>query len=151
MYETYIVQPGDTLEGISVEFSVPIAEIIKENNLENIYYLKTGMELKIPIVQSSAFNTYIVKRGDTIYSLAKNKEIDPTLLANINGLDNKDYLYAGQQILLPKEGVTVILTKPGDTLQNIALTNDMNPKDILIYNKNIFLLPNQIIAYRIKE
>lgn len=151
MYENYIVQPGDTLERIAIEFQVPMAEIIHLNNLENSYYLQAGTTLKIPITQSSAFDTYIAKKGDTIFSLAKQSEINPSLLAAINGINTGDYLYAGQQILLPKPGVHVFLTRPGDTIQGLAAENQVNPKELLIYNKNIFLLPNQIIAYRVRE
>jgi len=151
MYENYIVQPGDTLERIAIEFQVPMADIIKLNNLEDSYYLQAGMTLKIPITQASAFDTYIVKKGDTIYSLAKQSEISPTLLAAINGINSGDYLYAGQQILVPRPGVHVFLTKQGDTLQGLAIDNRINPKELLVYNKNIFLLPNQIIAYRVRE
>lgn len=77
--------------------------------------------------------------------------IDMDDLASINGLEINEYLYPNQKLLVPKEGVYAYITKDGDTLINIADNLSINPEDILFYNKRIYLLPEQLIAYKIRD
>ena len=66
--QTYIVQPGDTLYGISGQFGVSIEDIKLENNLSS-NVLVVGQVLKIP--STSTTSLYVVKKGDTLYSIAR--------------------------------------------------------------------------------
>ena len=47
-YETYEVQEGDTLIGISGKFNVPVADLRQANDLEG-KVLRAGMEINIPV------------------------------------------------------------------------------------------------------
>jgi LysM repeat protein len=51
-------------------------------------------------VQASE-GSYIVKRGDTIYSIARHYGIPPTELAERNGLSRNVHVYAGQRLIIP--------------------------------------------------
>lgn len=62
--QTYIVQRGDTLYGISKQFGVPIETIKRVNNLTS-NNISINQELKIPVSQDTT--TYTVKAGDTIF------------------------------------------------------------------------------------
>jgi len=44
---------------------------------------------------------YIVKRGDSIYSIARRYDIPPAELAERNGLSRNSHVYAGQRLILP--------------------------------------------------
>ena len=46
---------------------------------------------------------YIVKRGDSIYSIARHYGIAPTELAERNGLSRNGNVYAGQRLIVPGE------------------------------------------------
>jgi LysM repeat protein len=48
---------------------------------------------------SEAF--YIVRRGDTIYSIARHFDLSPAELADRNGLSRNFHVYAGQRLIVP--------------------------------------------------
>lgn len=98
--------------------------------------------------ESDLFNTYTVKEGDTLYKISKDNDIDIEMLSQINGLDSYDYLYQNQQIIIPKKDVKLYITKELDTLNEIVNSNNIDISRILEFNKNIYLLPNQLIIYR---
>lgn len=151
--KTYIVQNGDNIASIAKMFNVKVADLIKENNLENIYYLIPGLELKIPsnTTNESAFDYYIVKKGDNLYQISRRYGITAETLAELNGLELNEYIFPDQKLLVPKEGVQVYITKEGDTL-NLISEQLRIPRDrILLYNENIYLLPEQLIAYKIQN
>ena len=50
----YVVQSGDTLSAIAVEFGVTVEEIVAANDLADPDVLTLGQELKIPLSDSSA-------------------------------------------------------------------------------------------------
>ena len=43
---------------------------------------------------------YVVKRGDTIYSIARRYDIQPSELAERNGLSRSFHVYAGQRLIV---------------------------------------------------
>ena len=69
--EEYIVQRGDTLWNISKKLDTTVDELKKLNNL-NSNLLFVGQVLKVPSYESATDTnvTYIVKKGDTLYSIA---------------------------------------------------------------------------------
>ena len=149
---TYIVQVGDTIQGIARKFNVRVSDLVRENDLGDIYYLEPGLELIIPQGSNNdnyAFQYYTVKKGDTLYQISSNYNISPELLAQINGLELNEYIFPEQKILVPKDGVQVYITKAGDTLKLISKELGIPRESILLYNDNIYLLPEQLIAYRI--
>lgn len=149
---TYIVEPGDNIASIAKKFNVKVVDLVKENNLENIYELPPGMELIIPYTSTeSAFYYYVVKKGDSLYQIASKLGITAEVLAELNGLELNEYIYPDQKLLVPKEGVEVYITKDGDTLNLIANELNIPRENILLYNKNIYLLPEQLIAYKIQN
>lgn len=149
---TYIVQVGDTIQSIADRFNVNVNDLIKENDLKNIYYLVPGLELIIPTTsKDSAFEYYTVQKGDNLYQIGKKYNLSAELLANINGLELNEYIFPDQKLLVPKEGVFVYITKEGDTLNLVSDELGIPRESILLYNDNIYLLPEQLIAYRIRN
>lgn len=149
---TYIVQMGDTIQSIANKFNVNASDLIKENNLQNIYYLVPGLELIIPSTSDdSAFEYYTVKKGDNLYQIGKKYDITAEMLATINGLELNEYIFPDQKILVPKKGVFVYITKEGDTLNLVSDELGIPRENILLYNDNIYLLPEQLIAYKIRN
>jgi murein DD-endopeptidase MepM/ murein hydrolase activator NlpD len=66
--QTYTVQSGDTLYGISKQFGVSVDELQRINNLTSNTITK-GQTLKIPSTVTTI--DYVVKKGDSLYSIAK--------------------------------------------------------------------------------
>ena len=149
---TYIVEPGDNIVTIAKKFNVKVVDLVKENNLENVSFLEPGMEIIIPDSSTdSAFDYYVVQKGDNLYQIGQKFGISADLLAQLNGLVYNEYIFPEQKLLVPKEGVEVYITKEGDTLNLIADELQIPRENILLYNDHIYLLPEQLIAYQIQN
>ena len=85
-----------------------------------------------------------------MYQIAKTYNIDYELLLKLNGLDKDDYIYPNQTILIPKSGLTVYLTKEGDTISDILENLNASTEELFAENKNIYLAPEQIIIFKEK-
>lgn len=145
--QTYIVQSGDTLYGISKQFGVSVESIKAENKItnNNIY---VGEVLKIPSIESSFF--YVVKKGDTLYSIALKYGVSVDELIKINNLKNNN-LTINQELKIPinsnDTGYLNYTVKVGDTLYSIAKNNNVSVIEIIDYNnlKNTVLQIGQIL------
>ena len=147
--ETYIVKEGDNIATIAKKYNISIVNLINQNNLENVYYLEPGLELIIPEEKAPlGFTHYTVKKGDNLYEIAKRYNISVKDLSELNGLEINEYIYPEQRLLVPEEGVQVYITKDGDTIQTIIDKLGTNREEIFVYNPKIYLLPEQLIAYR---
>ena len=114
MYEVYTVKFGDTIEGIVSIFNTNLDELTKLNSIIDLTNLKEGMQIMVPNYNSNPYRYYTVKKGDTIKGIADKYNIDYNLLLKLNGLDISDYIYPNQTIVLPKEGVSLYLTKDNE-------------------------------------
>ena len=52
-------------------------------------------------IKDTYFQYYKIESGDSLYKIAKKYNVNPNLLANLNGLDMDDYIYPNQVILIP--------------------------------------------------
>lgn len=126
----YIVKPGDSLYAISRKFNLPVSEIKRINNL-NSDALYIGQKLIIKEVSMPVkTDKYIVKTGDTLYSVAKKNNISVDELKAANGINN-NLLILGQELVIPSNVYTV---EVGDTLYSIAKKNNVSVNDIISKN-----------------
>jgi LysM repeat protein len=101
----HIVRKGDTLSAISKKYSVPVDELKEINNLRSAK-LKIGQQIIVKqIVKQYEAKNYTVRKGDTIWSIARKYDLDPDELMEINSLET-DALHIGQKILLKAETET---------------------------------------------
>lgn len=96
--EIYIVKKGDSLWLIAKNNNTTVDELIKLNNLSTIN-LQIGDQLLIPKQETTSTNTYIVKKGDTLWSIAKNNNISVERLKELNSLTS-NLLSVGQELFL---------------------------------------------------
>lgn len=92
------------------------------------------------------FEYYTIKKGDSLYKIAKDYNINPSLLASMNGFDMNDFIYPGQVLLIPNKNYSYYITKSGDTLDSVIKILNEDIKKLLNENKNIFLLEGQMIV-----
>lgn len=92
------------------------------------------------------YEYYTIKTGDTLYQIARKYNINPELLASMNGLNMSDYIYPGQNIMIPKSGYSYYLTKDGDTLDTVANTFGISVNKLLENNKILYLLDGQLLV-----
>ena len=68
-YVNYTVKRGDSLYSIARNYGVSVSDIMSLNKL-NSNLLSVGQTLKIPLSEKID-ETYVVKRGDSLYSIAR--------------------------------------------------------------------------------
>ncbi len=118
---TYTVKSGDTLWSIAKNNGLTVNELKTLNNLTS-NTLSIGQILKLS-EESSNDETYTVKSGDTLYSIANKYGLTVSELQSLNNLTTTN-LSIGQVLKIKKE-VTgnnnkTYTVKSGDTLYSIA-------------------------------
>ncbi|MDY3948230.1 MAG: LysM peptidoglycan-binding domain-containing protein [Bacilli bacterium] len=145
MYDKYLIKEGETLEDIASRFNTSVDMILNINDIYSREYLRAGEEIIVPKNQESYFTYYTVNQGDSLYQIARKYNINPSLLALLNGLNMEDYIYPNQRLIIPKSGYSFYITKDGDTLEIVRDKFNKNWEDILKYNETIYLLPGQLM------
>ncbi|MDO4996785.1 MAG: LysM peptidoglycan-binding domain-containing protein [Bacilli bacterium] len=143
MYQEYTVKAGDTVYGISKQFGVEAIDISTLNNLGGSI-IQIGQVLKIPNKSGnnpSGLFTYTVKKGDSLYSIARVYE---TTVEDINRLNHltSNTLSIGQQLLIPetdfsvstKPNFTTYTVKKGDTLYSISKNYNIPVNTLIVDN-----------------
>ena len=140
-YKNYVVKSGDTLYSIARNNNISVDTLIKDNSLTT-NNLKLGQNLRIRLTEDmsdeveecigpdytppkmSSTNTYIVKSGDSLYSIAKKFNTSVSNLQNLNSLSSTN-LSIGQTLKVPSvspnnSNLTTYIVKSGDSLYSIA-------------------------------
>ena len=94
------------------------------------------------------YSYYIIKSGDTLYKIAREFDMNPKLIAELNGLKLDDYIYANETLKIPKKGVRYYITKENDTLKEVSKIFGLKEMDLVKQNETIYLLPEQMIFYK---
>ena len=100
------------------------------------------------MLMSPFYDSYEIQKGDTLYQISKDYNVNTKLLAELNGLKLDDYIYPGQTILIPKKNVSYYITKEGDTLKSVSDTFGISEEKIVKENKTIYLSAGQMIYYK---
>ena len=150
MYEIYRVGKADTVETIANSFNISPANLYKLNGFSPDYILKEGTNLIVPKVSNDYFEYYTVEKGDTLYQIAKQYDVDVNLLSVLNGLNLYDYIYPNQTIVVPQRGVGIYITQQGDSINEITEGIGANINSLLNQNPKIYVMPEQIIVYKEK-
>jgi lipoprotein NlpD len=126
----YQVKAGDTLISISAKHGCHYQDIARWNNIEIPYEIVIGQSLKlfedtpkplpktlsppplispaspqVPFVkenlQAVTFVNYIVKKGDTLYSISRRFGVNSHLIATTNNLSALNQVNVGQKLKIP--------------------------------------------------
>ena len=152
----YTVQKGDTLWSIAKKFNITVDILKSINNLNN-NMLSIGQRLLISEEGSTGNNYYVVKQGDSLYSIAKKYNITVDDLKNNNNLIS-DNLSIGQQLLIngsikdnyPIDNSNTYIVQKGDTLYSIAKKFNINVNELKsINNLNSDIISvNQVLSLK---
>ena len=128
-FGTYTVKAGDTLYSIANRYGISVDDLKNYNNL-NSNILSIGQELFIPTktediippIETDSI-VYIVKQGDTLYSIARFYNVPVEDIISENNLSGT-ILKLGQNLIIPnqtpsKEFVKYTVER-GDSLYSIA-------------------------------
>ena len=118
----YVIQKGDSLSAIARRFKTSVAQLTSLNQISNSHRISIGQRLLLP--QDTAATTgqtsaqiaasapassapsrsnddsYSVRRGDTLSSIAKRLDVSELSLLQANNIDHPDRIYPGQQLKL---------------------------------------------------
>lgn len=87
--------------------------------------------------------TYVVQRGDTLFSLARRYGTTVEAIASANNIANPNQIRAGQVLVIPTSGIqpipqpggeTTYVVRPGDNLFRIALRYGLSYTYLAQYN-----------------
>ena len=99
-------------------------------------------------LDSPYYMAYEIKKGDTLYQISKEYNVNTKLLAELNGLDLDDYIYPGQTILIPRKNVSYYITKEGDTLKTVSEIFNVTEENIINDNMTLYLKEGQMIYFK---
>ncbi len=107
--------------------------------------------------ETSKYTTYVVQKGDTLYSIAQKHHTTVDHLQSINGIDDPSSLFVGQELKVPappsvstptrpapKPGTTTYTVQKGDTLSSIA--RKFNTSVSELQKLNNFSNPNNLVV-----
>lgn len=146
MYSIYQVEYGDTIDIIAKKSGTTPENIKNINGINNNSDLMVGSLVIIPKKADTYFENYVVKAGDSIYSIARMYNTNPDTLLLLNGLNKDDYIYPNQEIVVPLNGVVAYITKEGDTIDYIINNLGVDANELNKQNKKIFVMPDQLIV-----
>lgn len=123
--EYYVVKKGDSLWVIASKHGTTVDELKRINRLTS-NNLSIGQVLKLPVKGNnetgSNQNVYIVKKGDSLYSIARTYNTSVEAIKNANNLTS-NALSIGQELIIPEKANTSQITytvNKGDSLWAIA-------------------------------
>ena len=118
---SYKIQSGDSLSGIAARFNTSVAELVAINQLRDRHSIRAGQTLVLPqrngavptlVVNRTesapaarpAADSYVVRAGDSISTIARRFGVAPATLLALNGLDQRGLIQPGQELRLKAEG-----------------------------------------------
>lgn len=156
-FTTYVIAAGDTLYSIAIRFNTTVAILLQANPGINPNALFIGQTICVPTIAPppvtcpSGFTTYIIRAGDTLYSLAIRFNTTVAILLQANpGLDPNS-LVVGRIICVPAvtpppgtcpTGFTTYVIIAGDTLYSIAIR--FNTTVAILLQANPGINPNAL-------
>lgn len=108
---TYTVQRGDWVYELARRFGVSVSALIAANPGFNANLLYPNQVLNIPCGSGTVppnpgpgptGNTYTVRQGDTLFSIAVRLGTSIYALQIANHLPNPNFIYAGQVLIIPR-------------------------------------------------
>ncbi len=113
----HTVRRGETLSRIAQKYQVSIRDLENLNNLHNRNKIRVGQKLRLPVEHASKSKQrgkqartptsppisgiYTVSKGETLASIALRFGLDEEEIAWANGIQNRNRIYAGQQLKFP--------------------------------------------------
>ncbi|ELA08608.1 membrane-bound lytic murein transglycosylase D [Moraxella macacae 0408225] len=143
----YTVKRGDNLNTIANKFDVSVKELASNNGLKPKSRLKAGQIITIPQAGKAssqndttdkkpnnasgkykgATESYRVKSGESLNSLATKYDLSVADLAALNNLKTGASLQRGQSLKVPKL-TTTYKVRSGDSMTSVAKKFNLSPK-----------------------
>lgn len=104
--ETIVVQRGDTLSRIAMEYNTSYEYLAKINNISNPNLIYTGQRLTVPVLENNevhdtSHKLYIVRRGNTLTQIAREYGVTIESIVRLNEISNPNLIYVGEVLRIP--------------------------------------------------
>jgi LysM repeat protein len=139
----HTVKHGETLYSIAQFYGISSQTIAQANGLQNPDEIDIGQNLLVPqgpadgyyqpvvqpndapqyTVQPGDPVPYIVQIGDTLFSIGQRYGVSAQVIAQVNGVQNPDSIYATQRLFIPQAG-----GNGGDDYDVSSETEDTEPQ-----------------------
>lgn len=116
-----IVKRGDTLSDISLQYGLSVRTLKELNDLKSdVIYPNMKLIVVEDLEEEEQFE-YVVKKGDSLYSISRKFNVGLDLLRQLNNINGKN-IYPGQRLQLKPTSLdeAVHVVSQGDTLSEIA-------------------------------
>jgi len=111
----HTIRSGDTLLALALHYGVRVEQILSSNPGVQERSLKIGSRLLIPALKETGpyerqspsrenlifDGSHLVKKGETLWSIALGYNVDPEILAEANGMELTDILREGKILKTP--------------------------------------------------
>lgn len=129
--ETYVVQSGDSLNGVASKYNLGVSQLANLNGLSPTAGLFVGQKLKLSgepdskttakiattskatAVQGVKSDTHVVSSGETLAGIARKYNLQLNYLAELNGLSRTSNVMVGQRLKIEGE----VAAKTSDAIQ----------------------------------
>lgn len=108
--DRYKVVKGDTLYSIAFRYGLDYHALANINKIDPPYNLAVGQVLLLNLKAQEA-PSYVVQKGDTLYSIARKNGQSVNFLASVNNLEPPYTLKLGQKLLLSRENAVTPATQ----------------------------------------
>lgn len=149
----HTVRNGETLTAIASRLGVSVKDLAAANNISDPNRIVAGEVLVVPSKSAAVASntTYVVRKGDTLDSIASRLGIASDRLAEANGIKNRNHLPIGKVLTLPpstsptrSQTTGTYTVRKGDTLIAIAARVGVSSTELAAANN--LKRPDRIFA-----
>lgn len=134
-WNRHVVRRGDTLSQLAARHGTSVSAIKQLNGLHsNMLQVGQSLALPHPAGTDGEGTLYVVKAGETLFSIAKRHGVSITDLAAMNGLNPTAPLRPGQDLQIAAPANLQYQVRAGDTLSRIASRFGVSVRDLRRWN-----------------
>ncbi|HSR74378.1 MAG TPA: NlpC/P60 family protein [Sulfurovum sp.] len=142
----HTIQKGDTLSSIAKKYHTTIVKVRQANGLKKGEILNLGKVLKVPTdtyaSNADVFSepkTYVIKKGDTLSTIARKHHTSVKKIRKANALRQKQILKVGKLLTIPHNPKT---TKVAKAASDQKLAASLSKLEAITLEKNKAKQPN---------
>ena len=102
LFDTVLVEPGDSLYAISRRHDVSLAALQQLNRLGEAGAIQAGQQLLVPKLENAVLDVHVIGLGDSLAHLAETYETTVELLQTLNDIPDPRVIQLEDSLLVPK-------------------------------------------------